>query len=49
VIAETSILKITSSTYESVDLDMAIESYAKALTKALLKSKLLGKRPELNK
>jgi hypothetical protein len=43
---EQPVLSITSSTYESIDLEKAIESYAKALSKAIKKSKLLIKKNE---
>jgi hypothetical protein len=44
IASEQPVLRITSSTYEDVELDKAIESYAKALSKALMKSKMLAKK-----
>jgi hypothetical protein len=43
IASEKPILRITSSTFEEVELDKAIESYAKAMAKALKKSKCLQK------
>ncbi len=38
------LLEVKSSTYESLDLDRAIENYAKALSRVMVKSRILEKR-----
>ena len=42
--SENVIFEVTSDTYESINLDKAIESYAKSLANALKKSKFLEKK-----